>query len=365
MTDRDRRIRRNGKNRSVYRRKKKRQNRLLLTLFSIVAVAGLFYYCGTKEQLFRGGAPNAPEYETGDLQNRSQELTNKNPNDAEERKGSVPTNTGIKEDYVSSIGLLEVEKPIARTRTEAIEQLHLLETEYPLMETILKNIAKYPENMLKALANNPEMADFVAGYPGSGQSTKDGLTKTEQVEEYPLFLQWDPRWGYESYGDDSCIGLAGCGPTCMSMVLYYLTGNETLTPDVLAAYAMKNGYYAKGHGTAWTFMEDVAGHYGVAVQSVKAMESAMKAELDSGGVIICAMRAGDFTTEGHFIVIYGYDEEGFQVNDPNCVARSRKRWTMKELEKQTRSIWAYHKRNTEDAKDVKAVWSSYEVIERR
>ena len=45
----------------------------------------------------------------------------------------------------------------------------------------------------------------------------------------PLFLQWDPRWGYTEYGEDSFLGLSGCGPTCLSMVLYYLTGDKSLT----------------------------------------------------------------------------------------------------------------------------------------
>lgn len=44
---------------------------------------------------------------------------------------------------------------------------------------------------------------------------------------------------------------------------------------------------------------------------------------------------------GHYIVVYEYDNEGFMVNDPNCVARSGKRWTFGEIEKQVKSIWVY------------------------
>lgn len=53
------------------------------------------------------------------------------------------------------------------------------------------------------------------------------------------------------------------------------------------------------------------------------------------------MGEGDFTLEGHFIVIYGYDENGFLVNDPNCVSRSRKSWSFGELEGQVKNIWSF------------------------
>ena len=35
--------------------------------------------------------------------------------------------------------------------------------------------------------------------------------------EIPLFLQWDERWGYRSYGGDF-LAVTGCGPTALSMV---------------------------------------------------------------------------------------------------------------------------------------------------
>ncbi len=66
----------------------------------------------------------------------------------------------------------------------------------------------------------------------------------------------------------------------------------------------------------------------------------MKRELDAGRIIICAMRPGDFTASGHFIVIYGYDGEGFRVNDPNCVARSRQKWPFETIQGQIKQLWS-------------------------
>ena len=246
-------------------------------------------------------------------------------------------------DYVSSIAIMNVEKPVQRTLEETIQRLEELGKENTGIAAICRNSSQYPEAMLTALANNPEMADFVAGYPNGSEYTAGGLTELEKEQECPLLLQWDPRWGYEPYGGDSCIGLAGCGPTCLSMILYYLTRDETLTPDRIAAYSMENGYYVNGTGTAWALMEDFPAIYGIKATEPRMTERAVKAELDKGKVLICAMGQGDFTVSGHFIVIYGYGDSGFRVNDPNCVARSRRVWTFEEIKDQIKKVWAYGK----------------------
>lgn len=234
-----------------------------------------------------------------------------------------------------------LEKPINRTADEVLEHLRELSESYPKIKSILEEQVKYPEEMLEALANNPEMTDFVIGYRSNEQVVTGGLTDAEKNTEYPLFLQWDSRWGYAPYGDNSNIGLCGCGPSCLSMVLYYKTRNASLTPDVLASYAMAHGYYVSEAGTSWSFMKDVAAQYGIQCKYLDKSEGSIKAELDNGNFIICAMAPGDFTAEGHFIVIYNYDEEGFFVNDPNSKSRSTKKWTYVEISNQIKKIWVY------------------------
>ena len=86
--------------------------------------------------------------------------------------------------------------------------------------------------------------------------------------------------------------------------------------------------------------ETTGGSLHNALAEIGAEETAMKAELDAGRFLICAMKKGDFTAAGHFIVVYGYDESGFLVNDPNCVARSRRTWPFGQLQGQIRAIWS-------------------------
>ncbi len=241
--------------------------------------------------------------------------------------------------YGALWGLDEVDKPKVRNSAEVLARLNELGKGNELIAEIRRNSFQYPEKMLEALANNPEMADFVSGYTGSKTKASGGFSKEELALEFPLFLQWDPRWGYVKYGDNSCIGLAGCGPTCLSMALYYLTGDESITPDSVAAYSMDNGHYVSGAGTAWGLLTDLPSKYGVKVSEPERSEQTLKSALDQGKVIICSMGPGNFTIAGHFIVIYDYDKEGFMINDPNCVARSMKRWAYGEIAAQIKHIW--------------------------
>ena len=249
-------------------------------------------------------------------------------------------------EYGLKWGMETVERPKERTYREILERLKLLGTDNELIKQVADNNSDYPKRLLEALANNPELQDFAANYLQKKGVVEGGLTEGEKNADFPLFLQWDPRWGYASYGDDSVVGLAGCGPTALSMVLYYLTGDETLTPDKLAEYSMKNGYYISGTGTAWLLLENVPLRYGISVDQPDASKWGMEQALDNGQVIICSMGPGDFTIGGHFIVVYGYDEEGFLLNDPNCVARSREHWTWEQLKDQIKHIWIFGKRDS-------------------
>ena len=245
-------------------------------------------------------------------------------------------------DYVSLCGLTQVDKPIDRSPEEVLVCLQELSQDNEQIAEIYRQHSRYSDDMLKALANNPEMADFVKNsLNADARPSYTGLSELERSQDYPLFLQWDPRWGYVEYGDDGSIGLAGCGPTCLSMVCWYLLEDETLTPDFIAQFSMENGYYVWGAGTAWALLEEFPAMYGVEVGQPGINERQMKAALDQGCVLICSMSPGDFTTGGHFIVIYGYDKDGFKVNDSNCVARSRRSWSFEEIGDQIKQVWSY------------------------
>ena len=159
--------------------------------------------------------------------------------------------------------------------------------------------------------------------------------------QVPLLMQWDRRWGYNIYGD-SMIGLAGCGPVCLTMAYLYLTEDTSMTPRDMADFAYENGYYTSA-GTSWSLWTQGAEKLGISGKELSLDERAIQRALDEGGVVICSMRPGDFTTTGHFILIRGYDKEGFYVNDPNRRSNSQRQWDFQTLQYQIKNLWALGK----------------------
>lgn len=232
--------------------------------------------------------------------------------------------------------------PQVLDENEVQQKLQALAQEYPEFEEVYDNADAYPQKLLVALCNNPEMIDYVKGYLNADGSGRGWLTTDEMSQRFPLLLQWDKRWGYIPYGDN-VIGLSGCAPTCLSMVIVGLTGNKDATPDAIAQYATDNGYYVDGVGTAWSLMTAV-GSYGVIGKETTLSEDNIYNELENGHPIICSMRPGDFTSVGHFIVLTGIEEGEIRVNDPNSLTRSRQLWDYDTLSYQISNLWVFEKK---------------------
>lgn len=216
-------------------------------------------------------------------------------------------------------------------------------TDVQKWEYIHENQDLYPEALLDDLERNDELLDFAAGYPTADHTVQGAITRKERREPCPLLLQWDTRWGYVDYGSD-VIGITGCGPTCLAMVIIGLTGNAVATPDYLANEAESKGYYINGQGTAWSFLVDEAQLFDLQVsQHSEADESELKRILDEKGFIICSMGPGDFTDQGHFIVICDRTPDGFVVHDPFSRKNSNLLWDYETLSSQWKQLWFYSK----------------------
>lgn len=96
---------------------------------------------------------------------------------------------------------------------------------------------EYPQSLIDLYERNPETKDFVLNYPFRKDTGVD-LSAWKDSRTVPLFLQWDPMWGYEKYGK-GFIAETGCGPTCLAMVGYYLTGDENMNPRQVAGLPRK------------------------------------------------------------------------------------------------------------------------------
>lgn len=199
----------------------------------------------------------------------------------------------------------------------------------------------WPESLVELLEKNPETKDFVLGYRDYEGPTDIDISDEVTEGEIPLFLQWDKRWGYETYGSDF-LAVTGCGPTCLSMVLCGLTGDTGWNPLATARWAQEQGYYVDGSGSSWSLMTEGAQGLGLTSSEVVFDEAHILAELEAGHPIICVVGPGDFTTSGHFLVLTGVDDSGkILLNDPNSIIRSEKAWDLEELMGQIRNLWSY------------------------
>lgn len=201
--------------------------------------------------------------------------------------------------------------------------------------------ADVPKELSELLERNPEVKEFVEAYPDRAQYMGDIDISDDYVKgEIPFFLQWDKRWGYQTYGD-GIMALEGCGPTCLSMVLVGLTGDTKYNPKYVADYSYDNGFYADG-SSKWELMTYGAQKLGLTVKELPLWKNSIDQELKNGNPVICIMGPGDFTDDGHFIVITDVDSEGvYTLHDPNSRLKSEKKWSYEELKEQIKNIWAY------------------------
>ena len=201
---------------------------------------------------------------------------------------------------------------------------------------------EYPQFIIDLLERNPETEEFVLNYPFRNEKPAVDLTGYQESDGVPLFLQWDPMWGYTRYGD-GILGITGCGPTCLAMVGFSLTGDDNMSPDQVAKFAEKNGYYESGYGSSWTLISEGAAKLGLTARELPLVKKKMVDALEAGSPIIVALGPGSFTTQGHYIVLTGMENGLFRVNDPNSPRRSAMLWSHEELEGQIRNLWAISK----------------------
>lgn len=135
------------------------------------------------------------------------------------------------------------------------------------------------------------------------------------------------------------MAINGCGPTCLSMVVSYLTQNGRYHPYYMAQYSEQNGYYSQD-GTSWSFMIRGAQACGVDAKQLSLDENLIKEELMQGHPIICSVSKGIFTMTGHFIVLSEYKNGKIRVLDPNSQKKSHY-YSFDEFSNQIRNLWVY------------------------
>ncbi|MCI8436544.1 MAG: hypothetical protein HFF41_01940 [Lawsonibacter sp.] len=148
------------------------------------------------------------------------------------------------------------------------------------------------------------------------------------------YLQTDKRWKdlpYQVPGETATIGGSGCGPTAAAMLIETLTG-KTFTPVDACRWSVEHGYKAKGQGTYYGYFAPQFEAFGIKCWQLswtnvyhnpasKVHDQALE-YLKQGYYLIALMKKGNWTSGGHFIVVWWADGK-IRINDPASTRDSR------------------------------------------
>ncbi len=143
-----------------------------------------------------------------------------------------------------------------------------------------------------------------------------------------LYMQSDPKWAshdYSAAGESTTIKAEGCGITCAAMVIATLA-DKNVTPITTAEWSKKNGYKAKGQGTYYSYFKPQGAAYGIEITMLNSTNiygspdskyHDMEREgIENGDLVIACMGKGNWTTSGHYVLLYGLEGGRAQINDP-------------------------------------------------
>lgn len=153
----------------------------------------------------------------------------------------------------------------------------------------------------------------------------------------PYYLQWDNRWAYNQLYPTN-IGISGCGPTSLAMIISRLTGNLVYPNEI----AKKASSYMNDGGMDWVFIDQITKEYGLKTTDINLDKEKMIEALKKGPLLI-SVNKGYFTLFGHILVIDSYKDGKFIINDPNSVKNSIIEWDYEDIYDQILKIWSFSK----------------------
>ncbi|BCJ93564.1 hypothetical protein acsn021_11330 [Anaerocolumna cellulosilytica] len=171
-------------------------------------------------------------------------------------------------------------------------------------------------------------------------------TIKQGATEVVYYNQTDMPWRDMLYGTVRTIGISGCGPTSMAIVISTFTGQE-VTPAMTAGWSAKNGYLVEGYNngkpygmSSHALIPALAKEYSLSSTGIakneKTAERIYKA-LSDGKLVVAIMGPGHFTSGGHFIVLRGVTSDG-KILVADCGSRQRtgKAWDIQTIIKEAK-----------------------------
>lgn len=209
----------------------------------------------------------------------------------------------------------------------------------------IDNADLYPEIWFRMLYSESESTfDFAYNYPFNKDNYKSMTFTDEELnsEEIPAVYMNDTRWSYELGG---AVKTDGCVAVSVTMANLYLNHDSSVDPVKIISYASEMGYFGLG-GIGQENVSDIMTHFGMTSEEYvfdkkngeKITESELKSAVDTeDAVVIAAVQGGTFGN--HALIIRGYDENGFYINDPADPQKTASQWSFEVFENELVRYW--------------------------
>ena len=152
------------------------------------------------------------------------------------------------------------------------------------------------------------------GFELQGEIAYNGSSELPivNVGEYAgltYYSQTDSRWKDKSYtstgNKTQTMGSSACGPTCSAMVVSSIKG--TILPPDMADLYVEYGFRSANNGTYWSAFRWTADVFDIGYTEKYKLNDVCDL-LEQNYMCITGCGNGLFTTGGHFILIYGYED---------------------------------------------------------
>lgn len=210
---------------------------------------------------------------------------------------------------------------------------------------IIENEELYPEEILDTFYRQSDSLDYVYNYPFYKDSYKTMSFTEEELnsDTVPALYMNDYRWAYE---DGGYVSSYGCAAVSITMANLYVNRNSDVDPIKVMRYADERGYYGFG-GIDEAGINDILDNFGIIYNEYicseggALTESELKALLDKKNTAIMGAMQGS-TFKGHAIIIRGYDENGFYINDPVSKDKTAQVWDFHIIMDDASRYWAIY-----------------------
>lgn len=221
---------------------------------------------------------------------------------------------------------------------------------------IIENDKLYPEDMLnlaRSLAQNTEDPFFddnfqlIRDYPEHKDDYYSMKYTDEELIGMPQLSMNDHRWAYQKIGGEY-ICFSGCATVCITMAYIGLNHEGNIDPAIVAKIAENSNAVGTVFGgldnamvkqvclncglecTEYNFDADTG-------STERPDEDEIKKLLDDGHVIMLGLFGEKFGN--HAVILRGYDDSGFYMNDPASEENCAVAWSFDELEPQIVGMW--------------------------